>query len=683
MNKSTDPTRLFVCDCQKTMEIDGNKLGAALGRDALALHTELCRGGLDAFRKAAASGASVQVACTQEAPLFLEVAESLEAEGTFSFTNIRENAGWSEAGGKSLPKMAALIAEAAHQPQMSPAVTLESNGVCLVIGSGQQVIEAAAQLAGRLSPIAILSEPADTIPPREAEFPIFRGKVRKAEGALGRFSVTVEDYAAAKPSSRAELIFAEPGSTEAVSCDLILDLSRGPALFTGHGRRDGYVKVDVGDPGALARALFDMTDLVGEFEKPRYISYDAEICAHARSGKVGCTNCLDVCPLGAIAPVGNNVAIDPAVCGGCGNCASVCPTGAASYVIPYRGDLIQRLQIVLQTYAKAGGKHPVVLAHDQKHGAEMISAMARFGRGLPANVIPISLNSVLMLGHDLMAATLALGAGRLVVLAPPQYPEELASLERQAELANTILSALGYGSDRVQLIVERDPDAVESALHEADRPSPMAARGLLAAGSKREVARSVLTLLHEEAPVQPEIIELPDGAPYGRIKVDVDGCTLCLACVSACPANALRDNPDKPQLSIVEAACVQCGVCVATCPEKVIGLEARFNFKTEALAPVVIKSDEPFECVSCGVAFGTKSSIELIVKKLRGHSMFQDDEQLKLIQMCDNCRVSALANSGNDPFAMGEPPKVRTTDDYLTGNDVAGGKAKKPDDFLG
>ena len=67
--------------------------------------------------------------------------------------------------------------------------------------------------------------------------------------------------------------------------------------------------------------MFGVSDLVGEFEKPRYVAYDAGICAHARSHKVGCTNCLEVCPTGAITPDGDHVAIDPAICGGCGNCA--------------------------------------------------------------------------------------------------------------------------------------------------------------------------------------------------------------------------------------------------------------------------------------------------------------------------------------------------------------------------
>ena len=678
------PQRLLVCNCQRTMELDGERLSEALGlEEPLTVHRELCRAGIGAFRNAAAEGQPLHVACTQESSLFAEVAEELGDEAAqVRFTNIRETAGWSEAGGRSLPKMAALIAEAEHQPGMVAALTLKSSGVCLVYGAGQVAMEAAASIAGRLSPILVLSDAGDALPPSRTAFPVFRGRIRNARGVLGQFSVSVDNCARARPSSRDEFSFEDTQPSTDLECDLILDVSGGKPFFSGHGRRDGYKSVDPADPGALARAMFDISDLVGEFEKPKYIAFDAGICAHARSGLVGCTNCLDVCPLGAISPAGDAVEIDPAVCGGCGNCASVCPTGAAGYALPFTNDVVARMSILLETYRKAGGQRPVLLAHDEKHGAEMISALARFGRGLPANVIPISLNSVLMLGHDLMAAALALGAESLTLLAPPQHPEELASLEQQASLANHMLASLGYGQARVRILAERDPDVVESALYEEQPLAAMPSNSLVAVGSKREVARSVFALLHEGAPEKPEVIKLPAGAPYGRVDVNVEGCTLCLACVSACPANALRDNPDKPQLSLVEQACVQCGVCVATCPERVIKLEPRYNFASNALSPVEIKTEEPFHCVSCGKAFGAKSSIDRIVDRLRGHSMFKDEKQLELIQMCDNCRVVALANSGADPFAMGERPRMRTTDDYLAEEQSPGTGGKKSDDFL-
>ena len=160
------------------------------------------------------------------------------------------------------------------------------------------------------------------------------------------------------------------------------------------------------------------------------------------------------------------------------------------------------------------------------------------------------------------------------------------------------------------------------------------------------------------------------------------------------PAGAVAENPGSSSDYLTGGwrsqrpvftpdNCVQCGVCVATCPESVIKLEPRYNFTSNALSPAEIKTEEPFHCVSCGKAFGAKSSIERIVDRLRGHSMFKDEKQLELIQMCDNCRVVALAKSGNDPFASGERPRMRTTDDYFAEEQSTGTNGKKPDDFLG
>ena len=60
---------------------------------------------------------------------------------------------------------------------------------------------------------------------------------------------------------------------------------------------------------------------------------------------------------------------------------------------------------------------------------------------------------------------------------------------------------------------------------------------------------------------------------------NVEGCTLCHACVTACPTHALSDNPDRAMLRFTESLCVQCGLCQSTCPEKVITLEPRLDFK--------------------------------------------------------------------------------------------------------
>ena len=108
--------RLLVCNCQRTMDIDGKRLAEALGlAEPLPVHSELCRSQISAFEDGLKSGAALHVACTQEAPLFREVAaDKGGGEADLAFTNIRERAGWCSSKGSALPKMAALLAEAAH-----------------------------------------------------------------------------------------------------------------------------------------------------------------------------------------------------------------------------------------------------------------------------------------------------------------------------------------------------------------------------------------------------------------------------------------------------------------------------------------------------------------------------------------------------------------------------------------
>ena len=110
-----------------------------------------------------------------------------------------------------------------------------------------------------------------------------KGKVRNASGHLGAFEVMVDDFAEAAPSSRGALMFGPSRNNARSSCDIILDLTGGTAFFPAADLRDGYLRADPGNPAAMLQAVFKARDLIGSFEKPRYITYDDTLCAHSRS----------------------------------------------------------------------------------------------------------------------------------------------------------------------------------------------------------------------------------------------------------------------------------------------------------------------------------------------------------------------------------------------------------------
>ena len=482
------------------------------------------------------------------------------------------------------------------------------------------------------------------------------------------------------PSSRADAQFAMARDGAKSRCSLILDMSGGTPVFTGARHREGYKRVDPADPAAILRAAMELSELVGEFEKPIYVDYNSETCAHSRSKQTGCSKCLDACPAGAISDDGDHVAINAAICGGCGFCHAVCPTGSISYQYPQRADIISHTQALVTNYQKAGGENAVVLIHDERHGLDLISAMARFGRGLPANVLPYALQSTGAAGHVEMASMLAAGAQKVFVLADPRNADELNALQTECDLMNALMRGLGFDDKpRVEILIESDPDKVEAALWEQVSLAPIKGQSFAATSAKRDAGRLAITHLHSVSPSKPEIAELPDQAPYGRVTIDQEACTLCMSCTSACPADAIMDTPGEPTLRFVESACVQCGLCVRTCPENALTLEPRYNFSSSAMQPVVLYQEEPFECISCGKPFATRSTIERISARLAGkHTMFASDDRARILQMCDTCRIEAQANSADDPFQVGSRPKPRTTEDYIEA-ERAGLSA---DDFL-
>jgi ferredoxin len=114
---------------------------------------------------------------------------------------------------------------------------------------------------------------------------------------------------------------------------------------------------------------------------------------------------------------------------------------------------------------------------------------------------------------------------------------------------------------------------------------------------------------------------------------------------------------------------VQCGLCVATCPEKVIRLKPQVDFAAWHAPARIVKQEEPFLCTVCNKPFGTRSTIERVVARLHdNHWMFaggDGGDRLRLLTMCEDCRVEAAVNQGFDPHAAPARPAPRTTDDYL------------------
>ena len=462
---------------------------------------------------------------------------------------------------------------------------------------------------------------------------VLHATVTSIEGHLGAFTLYAE-------SDGGPVLVAPSPLTGDKPFDIVIDLRPEPALVY-EVLPPGYF-APRGDETALAEAIEQATDLVGEFEKPRYFGYDPDICAHGASGIRGCTRCLDACPTGAIRSIGERVEVDPYLCQGAGVCASACPTGAMTYAYPPPGGQLTALRAALVAYREVGGQAPVLLFHDGEAGAEQ---WARVAHQAPESVIPWEVEEVGSIGMDTWVACIAWGA-RIVMLVPPQVPGSVRrELEVQLDVTRTILESMGYPP--ALLAWAGDDKALErvlgTAFEPAIRPATDPPATFAPIGEKRTDIRLALDHLHEHARQRPELAELPPTAPFGKVEADRDACTLCMACVSVCPASALQAGGDEPRLSFIEMNCVQCGLCERACPESCITRTPRYLFDREARRrPRTLNEDQPFRCVSCGKVFGTTAVVTRMLERLANHSMFQAPGALNRLRMCEDCRVKDM-----------------------------------------
>ena len=531
------------------------------------------------------------------------------------------------------------IAKAMDSRQSTTAVVgYRATGLVLIVGPEPYALSVAEELVGKVT-LAILATEGNNLS-AGSEKPVFTREIggqiilvaaadlMDVGGYLGAFEVTVDVNG--ESHNLAGLMH-----LTSQTFDVILDLGRKPAI-TLELPPPGYFAVSANREN-MPKVLEEIAGLNGEFEKPQYVHYDPDICAHGERGITGCTRCIDTCPAGAVISIGERVEVDVHRCHGMGSCSAVCPTGALTYAYPSLGDTMNRLRQVLTAWRISGMPAPCILLYDSDSGAEYLRTVCA---DFPDGVLPWRVEEIGSTGVEVWLSALAYGAVGIRILTHERTPGAvLTTLAQQIELIRCLLEGLDYDG---QSIAELPAVAFSSAdwpNYVDESVADVATFG--GVDNKRDALRLVFDhLTPESSPI--EAIALPAASPFGQIHVDTALCTLCMGCVSVCPAGALADGSDTPKLDFIEWNCVQCGLCERACPENAITLEARLLVDSDSrLMKRTLNEEEPFGCIACGKPFATKSMIDKMAETLASHRMFQGDA-LDRLKMCEDCRVKSM-----------------------------------------
>ncbi len=507
-------------------------------------------------------------------------------------------------------------------------VNYQSKGRAVIIGDNQ-ALEVAPRLNRHLDTLLILTQGVE-----EPGVPLvpLGGRSIRIEGYLGDFKIHLGE--AGKPNA------------ETVAADLILDLSP-DALIESQIKPPGYRHAGF-DEAELQLAMDELSALTGSFEKPRYFDYNPDICAHGHAGKTACTRCIDACPADAISSLAERIEVNAYLCQGGGVCATVCPSGAIQYVYPSARDNLDRLRRLLNVYRERGGEDATLVLITDATATDFEPPLD--------NMLPFVVEELASVGLEFWLAALAYGARAIVLADDGGMPaSSKQAVKEQLQFAGEILSALGYPQSVVSLA------RTEELAHRPDALMPtIDTAGFSGIGGKRKSAQLAIDHLYSQAVRPKPLATLSAGAPFGTADVDAKACTLCFSCVGACPGKALQTGGEGiPQLLFVEENCLQCGMCTRTCPEDAIWITPRMLFDGEARKRKrKLHEEEPFLCTSCGKPFATRSVIDNMLNKLKGHYMFQTERARRRLTLCEDCRVIDIVQD-QDAMMGGVDDQIR------------------------
>ncbi|EPD8510175.1 4Fe-4S dicluster domain-containing protein [Campylobacter upsaliensis] len=352
-----------------------------------------------------------------------------------------------------------------------------------------------------------------------------------------------------------------------------------------------------------------------------FITYNSSVCQYHKRRSEHCAKCAEICPTTAILKDDEERILEFSQidCLGCGGCVSVCPSGSLDYAPMNRDSFFKMLDFV------RGSKICII---PKKMPLEHLNL------NLSEGVLPFMIEGEKWLSNLHFLSLLQSSGANLVF-----YTDFVSRGSAEAiELLNAVFERK-FGKKAV--LVAKDEKELELALKELEFIEGLNFSFHNNTPTNREnFAVRLRHLINDE---NLGVVESGEWLRYGDLRLNVDTCTLCLACVGACNVGALVADSKENALKFNPSLCTTCGYCEASCAEKdTLKLErsglrlekSYFDFRT-------LTKDELFACVECGKEFATKKAVEKIASLMRD-KFANDEAKLKSLYCCADCKAKVM-----------------------------------------
>lgn len=340
-----------------------------------------------------------------------------------------------------------------------------------------------------------------------------------------------------------------------------------------------------------------------------------------------CPYCVDSCPYNAVTKEGSNIIISEESCVKCGACCVSCPTGALQLPDLTDNQMITILEHIVSKESTINNTRIIFTCNQSNANIT----------NLPQDtaIIQIPCISVLGFTHAMLAASYGID---IIALCPNnlcKQKETIKITRAEISLANKILQESNTPFSTVKLIEAEKLENIPSLLNEIlEQPASIQKSPSIEILSKRPL---LISMLSELVPNIEKTFE-QKISPFFDIDIDDKLCTMCDACSSICPADALKSIPTESSLELTfrPKKCVGCYACEKVCPEICLIIKGRLVPKNIVDDKKDIKiKDLALKCKKCGKPIGSSRKTKKIEKILAPSS---NTSLLEALYLCNKCK---------------------------------------------